>query len=435
MTPVAPIVIPITATPGQDISAEINLALNDLGSHGGDILLPGGAFTVEQSILVGTGNMSNIWSSRQGVRISGQGGGFGVYGGAVPTLLQWAGPANTFMFDVRGRISGVEISRLAIDCASVGDGVYLGAVSGSRFSDIKIIRPKNIGVAVIGGGAPVGNYNIYNVFENISVNLMVPNSKGLFMDGNGFGDFNNDTWLTQFRNTRIETVAGAFGAICAHFRFMDSCSFYRCHFEASPEPSSTGLVLDALNNDGFPCGNGFYDCSVSSIQVLEDENHKIRKNTFLNHGTYDGEVIPAHPAIVGITDTGRVFNDYLSGVRLQSMAARESWSEMPLKPTAATGAFTDATATTRHYCFGKICHFQTKIVIPNNGTAAGAILVPLPQNAKSHSVFAGRNMTTGAMLQAVMNPPGNVLSIWTSANGYPGGTGHTLNVSGSFEVA
>ena len=84
-------------------------------------------------------------------------------------------------------------------------------------------------------------------------------------------------------------------------------SFYRCHFNTYKD-SSVGAVFDALDNNLFPCGMAFHDCSMVSHEVWEDSAHTIRKQYFIGFGTYDNEKVPTHPKLIGMTDTGDFFN-------------------------------------------------------------------------------------------------------------------------------
>lgn len=305
----------VMADGNTDNTIALANALLAADNHGVRIELPGGRIKITDSLLAGIGDGGSNWSPRQAVKFSGQGAGFGVYGNPVPTIIDYYGTSTKFVFDFRGRICDVELSGMFIDCHGVGNGVYAQAMTGGRISNVKISNPAVVGIGLIGGTTIGGNYNTQNIYENIHVDLMSPSSVGLLMDGNGFGTVNNDNWLSQFHNMRIQTEAGATNAICANFRFTDSCSFYRCHFDSRNEPTSTGLVLDATANDGFPCGNAFYDCSIYNHKVIEDANHHIRKNYFYGFGTYDEEQVPTHPMLVGTTDTGLWFGPigYVAG--------------------------------------------------------------------------------------------------------------------------
>lgn len=289
----------------------IQSAIDALPARGGEVLFPGGTFAVSATLRLGNGNGGTTFSTKNGIKIKGQGAGFGVSGALVPTILSWVGASGSAIMSLNGRISDCEISDFFFSCNGTSGGLFAQAFSGCRFSDLKIVNPatNNNGMTLLGGTAPTGNYNVFNKFSNISIGLLSPTSTGLYIDGNYPAV--NDTWLTTFELIRIETVAGATGARCAWFKFIDSCTFNRCHFDSKPEPSSLGLILDASGNPGFlndyPIGLAFYDCSISKIDVIEDGLSKIGPTYFYGHGVNDIEVIPNHPRLFGITANGDIF--------------------------------------------------------------------------------------------------------------------------------
>ena len=79
------------------------------------------------------------------------------------------------------------------------------------------------------------------------------------------------------------------------------------------------------------------------------------------------------------------------------------------------------------------------ISITANGTAAGTVVATLPTstaNLMVGSIVCGReNSVTGNMLQGLMAANSNVVYIYNYANGYPGGSGYMLFVSGVYEAA
>ena len=209
------------------------------------------------------------------------------------------------MLSVTGRISDVEIAGIYLG----GEGkaeecLRLHSFCGSYFHNITTIGFTKIGINVMGGGYPTGNYNIYNRFESIASFCLYDGGTALKMDGDDSN--NNDTWLTVLTDCRFDCTQTK-DSIAAHLAFVDSISFYRCHFSAY-NSASTGILFDAMSKPFFPCGIGFYDCSVSRISIREDDAHQIRPQYFYGFGTEDGEEIPIDSRLRGITDHGETFN-------------------------------------------------------------------------------------------------------------------------------
>lgn len=289
----------------NDDTAEIQAAINSLPTRGGTVYMPGGVYSITSGIVIGDGNGGTSYSSKNGIKVIGEGGAFGYdEPNYRPTVISCDAPISIAM-DVRGRISDVHIENLLFRCnLNAVAGVKLRAVSGVIMKNVKIMHYTSVGLSVLGGDAPTGNYNIFNEFDNVNVVSSHDNAICLYMDGNY--SVQNDTWITSWRNCRFDTYIGK-NSVCAWFKFVDSNSFYRCHF-ANYDPSSYGVIFDALNNDQFPAGMAFYDCSVQNTTVYEDSTHHIRKNYFYGYGTYDNEILPTHPKLIGFTDDGRSFN-------------------------------------------------------------------------------------------------------------------------------
>lgn len=289
----------------NDDTAEIQAAIDSLPVRGGTVYIPGGNYSITSTINLGNGDGGTTFSTKNGIKLIGEGGGFGVDDPAkIPTMITCSTTMGTAL-NVRGRISDVHIENIHLACNFKAEtGISLNSVSGINMKNVKILHFNDVGLAVIAGAAPTGNYNIFNEFDNVNVASNVDGTICLYMDGNYASS--NDTWITSWRNCRFDT-AGSNNSVSAWFKFVDSNSFYRCHF-ANYGTGCTGIIFDALKNDQFPAGMAFYDCSVQNTVVYEDAAHKIRKNYFYGHGTYDNEVVPTHPNLIGFTDDGRTFN-------------------------------------------------------------------------------------------------------------------------------
>ena len=417
-------------TGSADSTAAIQAAIDSLPARGGCVRVPPGTYRITSTINVGDGNGSNSPSTKNGVKIIGAGAGFAVSGALVPTIFDYQGATTTSpILNIRGQISDCEVSGIFFACNGNSGGISATSFSGCDFNNLKIVNPASNanGFSIFGGGAPTGNYNIFNKFRQINIALLSPSSNGLFMDGDY--SVQNDTWISHFELVRVENVLGATNSVCAWFKFVDSCTFTRCHFDNKPEPVSFGVIFDALANDGFPVGMGFYDCSVHETSVIEDMTHKIRKNMFYNHGTYDNEIIPTHPLLCGITDAGEVFGDFLYNA---------DWESYAPTVTSTSGALTTVAGAIKWIKLGKIVYLQCTVFITDNGTGSQAIRVTLPPSAGTVSdknfFCIGRNTVTGGSLSVQIAFGSQLAFIRKYDDTYPGASGASLEFSGFYEV-
>ena len=286
-----------------DDTAAIQAAIDALPPKGGTVRVPGGNYKITSTIRIGDGDANEKVSTKAGVKFIGEGGGF-AHNTPASTVFTAANEMES-MVCVTGRISDVEIAGIYLG----GNGkaeecLRLHSFAGSYFHNITAIGFTKIGINVMGGGYPVGNYNIYNRFESIASFCLYDGGTALKMDGDATN--NNDTWLTVLTDCRFDCTQTK-DSTAAHLAFVDSISFYRCHFSAY-NSESTGILFDAMSKPFFPCGIGFYDCSVTRIKIREDDAHQIRPQYFYGFGTEDGEEIPLDSRLRGITDHGETFN-------------------------------------------------------------------------------------------------------------------------------
>lgn len=290
----------------NDDTKAIQDAIDFLPTNGGTVIIPGGNFVITDSIKIGNGDHSNKVSSRNGIKIYGAGSGQNQSGNTVPTTLRYKGiiGGGTSAIRIDGKISDIEIKGVLIYCStSPNAGIVASTICSCTFEDLKIINPLKYGMYLTGGNTIKGNNCSRNKFENIFIGLLTANSIGISIDG----DYSsmNDMWQSMFMNIRVESHKT--GCTGLYLGFQDSCTFIRCHF-VTYSTNFTGIVFDGTGNDGYPAGNNFIDCSIANTKVIGD----IRKQTFVNYGTYDNEVIPTHSMLQGVTDTGVTFGGWAS---------------------------------------------------------------------------------------------------------------------------
>lgn len=264
-------------------------ALKALPDPGGSVSVPNGTYNVSETIIIGNGNMGSQASTKKGIHILGDGN----------ANIRAVEKMNN-VIEVKGMMYDLLLSDLTIDCnKNTQTGVRMTAFIGCAIRNSNIVNFTKKGLVIMGGGDPCGNYNTYNQFENLNVRSDIDGAVGVYFDG----DFKaiNDTWLTTMTNCSF--VATGYNSIGAHCKFVDSISLYQCTFTGTKH----GVLFDAIGNSGYPSGIGFYDCSVSSVGVLESASETVRKQWFLGFKTDNGEVIPNDYRFFGITDQGKPF--------------------------------------------------------------------------------------------------------------------------------
>lgn len=418
-----------------DHTGALQACFDYLPARGGKVRLMRRWYRITQTLQIGDGDGGTTASSKNAIVLRGAGGaGFARSGTIVSPLIQWVGAVtDNPMISVNGQISDCELGRFFLACEGKAGGIRCTSFSGCNISKVKIVNPKSVGLAVLGGGAPTGNYNVFNRFSQINIALITPGSTGVFMDGVYAPQ--NDTWISDFDLVRVEAVAGATGAVGFWFKFVDSCSFRRCHSDcgpSSPEPTSIGVIFDARDNHEFPAGMAFYDCSFKSFVVYEDGTHKIRKNYFYGLGTLDLEALPTHPMLCGITDTGEVFGDFLYNLPWTA------YTPATIGPTVGSGMVATATAAFRKV--GRKVDWRARVTVTNNGTGSDTLRIALPPGpgnvvAATNAYGIGRNLNTGEMLLVFMSNAAQWAYVKNYASNYPVATGHVIEVSGVYEVA
>lgn len=382
-----------------DATLPIQRAIDSLPARGGRVRLPPDTISVAGTINIGNGDGGLNPSTTHGVKLVGTGSGL-IAGAVNPTLINYTGPLRTSaLITVNGRIGDCTIEDILIGLNGNSGGIEMKAFGGCRVRNVKILNPStgSNGLAIIGGEAPTGNYNIFNEFDNVQVALLQPNCHGLYMDGvYGVGAM-NDTWISTFTRLRIEVIPGATNAVCARFRFVDSISFYRCHFDSAPEPSARGCVFDATGSDLYPGGLAFYDCSIKDTLVLEDGSHHIGTQYFYGFGTADLEPLPVHPNLRGITDDGRIFGDFLYN---------QEWTAYAPTVTLVGGAGNTVPVYTtnqgRYKKIGKTVHFAFMVDGDGgtDGAGTGVINIALPVQVRNiasyYAEIHGRVVLPGA---------------------------------------
>lgn len=292
-----------------DDSDAIQSAINSLPSRGGTVYFPAGTYIITKQIDIGDGDHASTPSTKNAIRLIGAssarcGSNVGV---EIKPSTSLTTPLDR-VFHVHGRINNVSIENFSLYCDGRAKiGLCINACSQSEFKNIVIYNPTYCGLYLGGGKEVTENYCIHNLFSNISVSLATSNTIGLEMTGNVSA--NTSCWLTKFECCRFQSMSNTTNCISASLKFADSCTFVRCHF-VTYSSTGRGVEFNSKNNANFPCGMAFYDCSIINTVVSEGTTAKIRPNYFIGFGTHDGEIIPTHEKLIGITDTGVPFNGW-----------------------------------------------------------------------------------------------------------------------------
>lgn len=175
---------------------------------------------------------------------------------------------------------------------------------------------------------------------------------------------------------------------------------------------NAGARIIAIGNSLTDKGTG----SGNWIEVQQDNHHQVIGNTPVGWG----QSIPA---------------PYSSTSEFANGTA-DAWRSYVTTLTAQSGSFTSANATMKYKQIGKTMFVRASVVITTNGTAANSILLDLPAVAVGAAVGFGREVVlTGIQCSASVLANSRSLEIVAYDNSYPGGSGRTIHVGITIEIA
>ena len=285
----------------RDDTSPIRAAVASLPATGGTVCFPGGIYLITDTIELGNGDGSGKASDRNGIRLVGYGGGFGIHSDKEPTVIRAESKMGA-MISVRGKTAGVELRGLCINASSKARVcVEAKAVSGLVVENVVCKMFTECGIR-LEAGTGEGNGCADCRFVTVSAVSM---SDNIICVDVGGGEGSCVTENCVFSDCRFD-IHTTVGSTACRIRNARGLAFYRSHITGYTESGSDYLVLDA-SADGYPSDNVFYDCSVARVTVVEEDGHFIGHHFFYGHGTYDLETVPDHPMLHGITDTGLTF--------------------------------------------------------------------------------------------------------------------------------
>jgi hypothetical protein len=349
-------------------------------------------------------------------------------------VTDWAGPSF--------RTAGSEgyFSHITIDSPQKSGWLHSGP-SDSYFEDIIIIDP---------GQKTTASYY------------------GLYLDPTGSGSngrFNNLHHWTRSNATKI-ALAGVyvgFGGntftnchfeggnlplnIASNFNTFAACAYYapRTGYAVNIGATSSANYLDGALGLTFYSGNANYTGvnlagagntlnltaggAITAINFGDSAtgSNFVRINGYIDAGgaAYAGTQAADDDILIQIAGAG-------GGQLVQSTP--HVWTAYTPTITAGSGTITTVSATGRYIRNGATVQLQIAVTMTTNGTGADNIYATLPVQAAAHEyVIAGRNNTTGKMLQGDIISGATEIRIFDYANVYPIANGQIIYVSGSYE--
>lgn len=338
----------------HDDLAAINDAIDYLKPNGGTIFFPAGDYAISDTIYIGDGTArttSGLGDSTNSTYSNIKFKGVGCNRTIPDTMISQIRPTQSCaaVILIDGRITNIEIDNLCLYANGLAAyGIFMCAASHCRLTNIYIWNPTNVGLQIVGGSLPTGNYCNFNYYENILVAMGTDNSRGLVLDGVLVRDgvsVSNDVWLNTFVNCRFQCAAGVLNTIAGVFMVTDHCTFIRCHF-VGDDPTSVGVLFSAANSaisNPFPMGMSFIDCSILNYQMhdVPADSLYCGKQYFLGAGNYDNEQIPRNDRMYGFDVSGRFFGgfgcakiyDYDDLLRYISVVPNDYCIQVMLSPT------------------------------------------------------------------------------------------------------
>lgn len=283
-----------------DDANAIKAAIAWLSSQfGGDVLFRSKVYAIGDTIKVSASAVGLIGEGNEAY-ITGD------YG----TTLKWVGLSAlpVVWFD---RVDNPRLRGMAINCVNVASG-------GIRAQGVKLGRFENFAIRDFTAagfyglcGTAAGEWSSGNLVQNFIITSSNNGVDGLLLDGDE--PANNDWFNNTFQNGFIQVARSAIESHAGHLIFCDSNTFTEVDFSVAAGGSGTahGLLFNAVTRTLFPGNNNFYGCSIYSTAFNEPGINVISKNYLFLFPTKDGETIPTHPKIIGVTDEGAFFGELL----------------------------------------------------------------------------------------------------------------------------
>lgn len=126
----------------------------------------------------------------------------------------------------------------------------------------------------------------------------------------------------------------------------------------------------------------------------------------------------------------------IATVWYEFFADKDAYKEYTPTITASSGTFTTVAGKGYHKKKGRTVFFNIEVTITTVGTAAGAVLVPLPFKAVAHAqVLSGRETVTGIAVSGLIAASDTQMQILRYDAATIAASGRTVVISGSYETA
>jgi hypothetical protein len=114
---------------------------------------------------------------------------------------------------------------------------------------------------------------------------------------------------------------------------------------------------------------------------------------------------------------------------------QDAWLPFTPPVAASAGAITTYTASGRYWRRGQTVAVEVVVILTDNGTGSGHLNLNLPHLVKAPVVLTGRaSAVSGKMLQGITTANSLVVNVYDYAGAYPGATGETIILSGTYEI-
>lgn len=183
-----------------------------------------------------------------------------------------------------------------------------------------------------------------------------------------------------------------------------------------------GAANTANTNDGIFVSGSLSNNTLISGNFLRDFPTPVQQ-----YGVYiDASVVAGTTRVCG--------NSYAGNAVADTFGA--GWTPYTVSLGSAGGVFTTAGAVGRYRQIDETVQFEVIVTITTNGTASGAVLisVPVPAGPAAYAV-TGRATTSGKVLGGTIFAAGTTTQIENYDATYPGASGETLVISGTYESA
>ena len=140
-----------------------------------------------------------------------------------------------------------------------------------------------------------------------------------------------------------------------------------------------------------------------------------------------------------ITDLGaqnRVVNAQKKSGDTSIIGWHDEWTTYTPTLTAASGTLGTSSSTGRYYKVGKLVHFWAQGTITTNWTGSGAVVMGLPfVSARDLDLTGAERAITAQIVFADVTASTANMVLKFDGGAYPGGDGHIIRVSGTYEAA